>query len=153
MSATTAITTEVPHARPVTLRTAAGVLLAAPLLSIGLLGIYQVVLVMWASVVLSQAAAAGAREAALPRATRDSIDSAVDRALSGHAFAERRGAIELTVNDWPAGDSSLAYATTSDRIGVRVELPAVAAVPDLLAIVGLSLVGDQLSGSAEVKKR
>lgn len=109
-------------------------------------------LLIHASLVLSQAAAAGAHEAALPRATRVSIEAAVDRALSTHAFADRRGAIEIAVNDWPVGESSLASAVRGDRISVSVELPAIAAVPDWLCCVGLSLAHDTLSASGQATK-
>jgi len=152
MSATTAITAApAPYARAA-LRTWAEVLLAAPLLTLGAIGVWQGLLLVYTSLVLSQAAAAGAHEAALPRATRVTIEAAVDRALSTYAFAHRRGAIEIAINDWPAGESSLASAVRGDRVSVSVDMPAIAAVPDLLRCVGLSLAHDTLSASAQVSK-
>ena len=153
MPATIAITVAPPSVSRTTCRSAAEVLFAAPLLTLGALGLWQAVLVVWASFALSQAAAAGAREAALPHANRASIEAAVDRALTGRPYASRRGPIEIAINDWPAGDASLPFAASGDRICIRVELPASAVAPDLLRCVGLTLAHDTLTAAAIARKR
>lgn len=127
-------------------------LFVLPLLTVAALGLWQVTLLAWAWLVLSQAANAGAIEASLPRAGRASIEAAVDRALIGRSIAKERGPIEIAINEWPSGDIAIPCAVSGDRMCVRVRLRAAAVAPDFLRCVGLSLADDMLSATAVVRK-
>ena len=79
---------------------------------------------------LQRAAAAGMREAVLPRATSHSVEAAVRCQLASHRGLERATSIALERNGWHV--SGVVRPQHGDRISVALSTPAVASLPDWL---------------------
>jgi len=119
--------------------TASGlVLLIAALL------IVQSCWLLWATTLLDLSARAAAEEAALPRASRASVESRVRQTLANTRLAQSVKKIEITVNGQSDDLHRLDHAARHDRVAIQLEAPAGTAVPDLLPFLGLSLKNSSL---------
>jgi hypothetical protein len=76
---------------------------------------------------MSRAAAAGIREAALPRATSRSVDAAVRRQLANHLDLDRATEIAVERNGWLVRGA--VRPRTCGRVAVTLSAPAAAALP------------------------
>jgi hypothetical protein len=125
--------------RPITagvvLRFAAGALL----LLIAGLALVQFAWLLWATTRLDRAARAAVEEAALPRATRESVESRVRHTLADTRLAVAAENVAISINGLSDRLFPIDRAAPHDIVAVGLSVPARAAAPDLLGVVGLSL--------------
>jgi hypothetical protein len=94
---------------------------------------------LWATTRLDRAARAAVEEAALPRATRETVESRVRRTLADTRLAAAVQQVAITINGRGDRASPIDRAAPRDVVAVGLSVPARAAAPDLLGAVGLSL--------------
>jgi hypothetical protein len=82
---------------------------------------------------LVQAATAGIREAALPRASRRSVEQSIRRELANYIHSERDVSISLQLAGKPV--MSPIASRSSGHLSVTVSLPADAAFPSWLRVL------------------
>lgn len=110
----------------------------------GILGQFAVLLIVqWA---LQGAADMAAREAALPRATVQSVDAAARWQLAGWKFAQALTPPAIEVND--LGSALLVAPQPGDRVAVTLAVEASAAVPDWCGLFGVRLAPARLEARA-----
>jgi hypothetical protein len=76
---------------------------------------------------LTRAAVSGIREAALPRATSESIEAVIQQQLANHSALGRGTKVSITLNGSPARGEICLRA--GDRLSVALSVPAIAAFP------------------------
>jgi Flp pilus assembly protein TadG len=111
----------------------------AMVLLIAGLALVQFGWLLWATTRLDRAARAAVEEAALPRATRQSVESQVRRALADTRLGAVVQQVAITINDRRDRAGPIDRAAPHDVVAVRLSVPARAAVPDWLGPLGLSL--------------
>ncbi len=124
---------------------------AAPVVVITAIGLVQFFSLMAASAALGQAAEAGAREAALPKATFRSVSAVVERRLGGRRFSDAIDPVLVEI------DGRAVYGVVRPRSGeeimVTVSVASHSAVPDVLGYLGLSLFQPKLSRQWSLRAR
>lgn len=145
--------------------------IALPILLIVILGAVEFTFLLLASQAITAAANVGTRQATLPCATSSQVQNAVLTALGSWRWAnadDLRVRVFVDQNDdsfadelvFDSHDSSqnddtglLAAAPTGTLVQVTVNLPAVAATPDLLGILPvLSIQNQELTASFVSRK-
>lgn len=132
--------------------TSVQLLLLAPLVAVATVLFWQCFDLLRAESHLSHAAAAAAREATLPRATRASVVASADRVLQGTGL---HGAVDrpiLWINGLPASADELHLLQSGDQVQVSLAAHAAEAVPDWLRPLGLSLAHRRLHATVSVSK-
>jgi hypothetical protein len=102
---------------------------------------------MAAERVLSHAARAGALEATLPRATRESVVQSIERRLPDISYAASDLQIAIRHNDAPI--QRVFRLADDDRVSVTISLPVDAALPTWLRKVGFWRDAPRVEASAE----
>jgi Flp pilus assembly protein TadG len=126
-----------------------------PILTILTVGIIEFSVIMLSSQAISTASHLGTREAALPNATYDTVADAVSDALRTKIWEGEHEVIIFVTDpntmvtledDGTVGAPiQLEDANTGDQISVTVNVPTDQAAPDILAIIGLSTNGSEIT--------
>ncbi len=103
------------------------------------LALVQFCWLLWATTRLDRAARAAVEEAALPRATRQSVESQVRRALADSRLSAAAENVAISINGLSDRLLPVDRVASHDIVAVGLSVPADAAVPDLLGPLGLSL--------------
>ena len=127
------------------------IILLLPVLLVVILAIVEFSMLLLLSQAVAGAASVVARQATLPGSEAVDVEAAVAQALAGWKFAADADTA-ITVNGIPETISPLSMAVTGDVIGVTVEVPSTAAVPDLLSYIGISLSGKKLMTTYVVRR-
>lgn len=114
-------------------------ILISPLVLILLLAIVQFAFWLLACQAINGAAAIGARAAALPGATPQSVQTAVDRAVENWRFGDSVDPVQVRPAD-------LSQIPTGAPVKVVVSVDIGAAVPDCLGKFGFDLGERKISG-------
>ena len=119
-----------------------------PILLLVLLAVVQFSTYLLASQAIQAATLVGAREATLPGATAEKVNTAVRQALAGWRFA---GSLEEDdVEIQPAGWQT---APSGDSISVTVSVDAdKAAMNSLMHLTGFAWTGEKIRGQYVVRK-
>lgn len=120
-------------------------ILVLPILLIVVLATVEFGMLLASGQAVNAAASVGAREATLPGATPAKVQDAVRRAVASWRFANRLDAVQIS----PAHPQD---ARTGDPVKVTVSVDSLAAAPNLLRFVGVSLKGQKLSASFVLRK-
>ena len=128
-------------------------LVAAPVVAIVTLLLWQFADLLWAEHLLHRAATAAAREATLPQATPRSIAAAAGRVLRETRLEDVADFPLLTINGRSVLHSRLDVLKSGDQVEVTIGAYATEVVPDALAAVGLSLSTRKLRATASFTKR
>jgi Flp pilus assembly protein TadG len=127
-------------------------LLTLPILLLVMLAIIEFGILLVSSQAVSAAAAIGAREATLPSATPESVTTAVEKALAGWRFVSTLEPVKIEVNGEPETTLPLEDAITGDSVAVTVCVDSVAAAPNLLKYVGITLEGKKTCSTIVMRK-
>ena len=125
--------------------------LTLPIVLVVGLAIVEFSLMLMGSQAISAAAHVGVREAALPGASADSVDNAVDDALNGWSFRNDVDVL-IFVNDETVSKSPLVHATTGDKVSVTVRVGAAKVAPNVLVLVGISIADTVLQQTFVMRK-
>jgi hypothetical protein len=101
---------------------------------------------------LQQAAAAGAREATLPKATADSVELAVKRAAAAHSFGRYASLPIIRVNGRAELLHPLGATISGDEVTVSLSLWYSDVVADALGPLGFSIADHKLWASCAMSK-
>jgi Flp pilus assembly protein TadG len=118
-----------------------------PILLVVLLGVVQLASYLMAMQAIQAAALVGAREAALPSATAQSVSEAVHQSLSGWRLAESVGPGDVLVQ--PEGWQSL---PPGSAVAVSVRVDAAQAAIGALEKLGLPLAGKKITAEYVLRR-
>lgn len=118
--------------------------LALPIVGLLACALLQFAMVMLASSAVSAAAASGHREATTVGATIADVETAVARSLAGWRFGAK-ATVQAVAYDADGATWPFAQARSGDVVKVTVSVPAASAAPDVLRVIGISLVNQQIS--------
>jgi len=127
-------------------------LIVLPILLIVMCAVVQFTMLLMASQTVHAAAAAGAREAALPGATAQTVQHRVQEVVENWRFADSLAPVEIYVNDQPEYTYPLYEAVPGDVVRVNITVDALATTPDLLQFIGLSLRNEKLNSTFVMRK-
>ncbi len=146
--------------------------IALPILLVVILSAVEFTFLLLGSQAITAAANVGARQAALPSTSSLDVERAVYSALGSWRWAQTTNDLAVLVyvdqddngqiendelvhrtNNLSDSNGQLANAPTGTVVQVTIQLPAIAAAPDLLGFVpGLSIKGQELTASFVTRK-
>ncbi len=115
-------------------------------LCVVLLAVVQFALLYHGAIVLERAATAGAREAALPKASYQSVAAVIQQRLVDQRWGKHLAPPTVLINGRPT--VSRYQVTSGDRIDVKLRVDMLAMTADLLRPIGLSCADQQLEAVA-----
>ena len=127
-------------------------LVAAPIVAIITVLLWQFVDLLRAETTLHHAAQIAAHEATLPKATIHSVNNAATRGLRGTRLSQVADQPTITVNNLPLVHDSLHLLQSGDRVEVTLGVYATDIAPNLLGPLGLSRDGQKLGATASFIK-